>query len=124
MARITDDAIDLAVLRLFRECNGGGLATRVLYGQLERRWRATGLRRQDLASAVARLEMAACLRVVRETTPGPDIELLVAGYRRLIPTLLSGTEWLQALRARAQLWTAQLRTRVQHVGGTDRRHDD
>lgn len=124
MTRITDDAIDLAVLRLFRECNGGGLASRVLYGQLERRWRATGLRRQDLAAAVARLEMASCLRVIRETTPGPDIELLVAGYRRLIPTLLSAPEWLQSLRARAQLWTAQLRSHARHRGGTDRRHDD
>jgi hypothetical protein len=111
MAWVSEESIDLAVLRLFRQRNGFSCGSRCSYCQLERRWRATGLRQSDLALAVRRLEVAACLKV-HDLPPGPDVELLLPGYRRLIPVLMSSGEWRQTLRAFWHLWRARLRARA------------
>ena len=57
------------------------------------------------------LEDAACLKV-HDLPPGPDVELLLPGYRRLIPVLMSSGEWGQTLRAFWHLWHARLRPRA------------
>lgn len=124
MSRISQDSIDLAVLRLFRERDGFTLGTRILYAQLERRWRSTGLRRSDLAQSIARLERSACVRVIHEAVPGPDIELLLPGYRRLVPVLLSAGEWMKTLSAGVELLRAHWRRANAGPGAARRRRDD
>lgn len=109
MAWVSDASIDLAVLRLFRQRNGFRCGSRCRYSELERRWRATGLRRTDLQRAIERLDAACCLKV-HDLAPGPDVELLLAGYRRLIPLLMSSGEWTQTVRAMWHLWRARWRT--------------
>ena len=123
MSWITDDSIDLAVLRLFRERPGCSFGTRILYAQLERRWRSTGLRRNDLAQAIVRLEQGCYLRVIHDVTPGPDVELLLPGYRRLVPVLLSGGEWIRVFSATLQLMRVHWRHAGSRVRGR-RRSDD
>lgn len=113
MRSISDDSIDTAVLRLFRERAGCGCGTRILYAQLERRWRRSGLRRSDLAQAIERLERGFYLRVIHDATPGPDVELLLPGFRRLVPSLLSAGDWMAALDAvRLVLRAHWRRTRI------------
>jgi hypothetical protein len=121
MAWIPEQSIDLAALRLFRRRRGFRCGTRCLYSELERRWRATGLRRADLARAIERLDAAGCLKV-HEASPGPDVELLLPGYRRLVPLLMSSGEWMETLRAFVHLWRARLRARLRPPGGWDGRN--
>lgn len=121
---ITDDSIDLAVLRLFRDQGGCRFGKRILYAQLERRWRSTGLRQNDLAQAIQRLERGCYLRVIHDVTPGPDVELALPGYRRLVPVLLSGGEWMNVLSAALQLLRLHWRRACRSTRRAARRHDD
>ena len=123
MSWITDDSIDLAVLRLFRERAGYSFGTRILYAQLEHRWRSTGLRRNDFVQAIVRLEQGCYLRVIHDVTPGPDVELLLPGYRRLVPVLLSSGEWASVVGATLQLLRVRWRRTGRRVRG-GRRSDD
>jgi hypothetical protein len=108
VAWVSEASIDLAVLRLFRQRKGFSCGARCLYSELERRWRTTGLRRSDLRLAVERLRAASCLRV-HEIGAGQDVELLLEGYRRLVPVLMSSGEWGLTVRAVLHLWRARVR---------------
>lgn len=123
MSGISQDSIDLAVLRLFRRCAVSNGGTRVLYAQLERRWLETGLRRDDLQRAITRLEHRLCLRVIRDSDPGPDVELLGSGWRRMAPELLSPGAWIAVRMSILQLYRAQ-RRQVGTSSSSSRRRSD
>lgn len=80
--RYTDDAIDSALLRLFRENRVFDAGTCLTLEDLRKDWWKTGYRGSDLPAAVRRLEADGCLR--QETVEeGERVVLLENGEQRL-----------------------------------------
>lgn len=103
------EAIERAVLRIFREMDRLHPKGRVLLANAERRWRATGFRRSDLFDALDRLESSGCVRLEDNAAQGVDIVLLSPGFRliALVP-ITPGALW-RTLRSTLALLRAAYR---------------
>jgi hypothetical protein len=120
--KLRDDAIDTAVIRIFRDChvyeNG-----RLAMASLETDWKKLHLRREDLYDALDRLERSGHVRTVPGDT-GLFVVLLTKGWHRIADMPHTFEEMLRRGLETLQLAAVDRRHPAPLGADLERRRDD
>lgn len=106
---VSQNAIDAAVLRIFRDFRVFHAGGTLLLGDLRNAWSDTGLRGRDLPAGVASLESGGCLKLTTDARGGdvlvaltPDGAARITGFPHRLADWLSEIHSLLTLRSTAR----------------------